>query len=469
MIFRIAVQLLILGSVVSCSRQAETAAVAATDPDSVGIPLLLRKIEIPSEFQTQANGLTYGGDIRLGDLNNDQQADFLVYRTAKGDLSGASKPCFIGAFDANGKILWQVGEKGGQPNRPGPMAITDIDNDGQTEVICLFRQDTVDNDPFSMSGVDLQIRNGINGEIERSVDFMNFGTFTGKGPNWVHQRIFVANFTGTDQPQDFIIKMGKTLLAFDHQLNLLWRYFNPNDQYQNCPAYIPAVGDIDGNGKDEVNGGYYLLDHQGKSLWEQKLGKNMDAVAITKWDNGKVRAFGSGYGHILDKQGNIILKLGAEIVPHGQEMQIADFTEKLPGPEMIIRYNGHQPDVMLVDNQGQVVKRFVLNESPNNTGMTTVYWNNRNQPALLFNGGILWNGDGEKFAELRELPPPQGDKRAGWYHCIPADIYGDPREEIITYNPWDHYVFVYTPYPQQISEYQGYNPGPRQYNVRLMD
>ncbi len=229
------------------------------------------------------------------------------------------------------------------------------------------------------------------------------------------------------------------------------------------------MGDIDNDGKDEVNGGYYLLDHDGRPLWEKILGKNMDAVAITEWDDGNVRAFGSGYGHILDQQGNIILKLGEDIVPHGQEMQIADFLEDMPGPEMIIRYNGHQPDAMLVDNKGQVVNRFQLNPSPNNTGMTTVYWHGSDGPALLFNGGMLWKGDGKVFASLPELPVTQGSKRQGWYHCIPADIYGDEREEIITYNPWDRYVFVYTAYPQRPDQYQGYNPGPRQYNVRLMD
>ncbi len=440
-----------------------------SDLQAHGSPQLYKKIDIPSALVAHTDGLTYGGDIRVGDLTNNGTADFLMYRAARGNKEGATKPCFLGAFTSKGEVIWQVGDGGIQPYRPGPVAIHDIDGDGQTEMICFFHADTIDSSPFTMENVRIQIRDGSTGNLEKEVDLSSLMQFEGEGPNWVHHRIFIANFSGSEKPQDFIIKLGKQLVAFDHNLKILWTYFNANDQYQNCPAYIPSVGDIDGDGKDEVNGGYYLLDDDGKVLWEKVLGKNMDAVAITEWDNGQMRAFGSGFGHIMDDKGNVILKLGEEVVPHGQEMQIANFTDSLPGPEMILRYNGHNPDALLVGNDGQVLTRFQLNESPNNTGMTTVFWNGRDKPALLFNGGVLWYGWGEKYAELPGLPPPIGDKKMGWYHCIPADICGDEREEIITYNPWDKYVFVYTANSINQNEYTGYRPGPRQYNVRLMD
>ncbi|MGB3588087.1 MAG: hypothetical protein WBA23_16175, partial [Tunicatimonas sp.] len=204
-------------------------------------------------------------------------------------------------------------------------------------------------------------------------------------------------------------------------------------------------------------------------LWEEMLGQNMDAVAIDYWDSPtQKRAFASGFGHILDETGNIILKLGEEIVPHGQELRVARFDDDVPGSQMMIRYHGHQPDVMLVDQSGQVVRRFQLNKSPNNTGMEAVYWNGDNQPALLYNGGQLWNGRGESLFAF-DLPPPRGSKRQGWYHCIPADVCGDQREEVVLYNPWDTAIYIYTPTLLNESAYKGYQPTPRQYNVRLMD
>jgi hypothetical protein len=432
-------------------------------------PLLYRKISIPSEFCQTQDSLIYGGDIRIGDLNNNKKADFLVYRAARGDKNGATKPCFIGAFDENGEALWQVGAGGIQPYRPGPVAIHDIDNDGFSEIICFFSSAQTDPDPFSMKGIEIQIRDGKTGALERSAIPPEFAQYEGSGPNWVHQRIFIANFSGSLVPQHFIVKLGKYLLAVNDRLQVVWTYFNPNDEYQNCPAYIPAIGDIDSDGKDEVMGGYYLLDDDGSVMWEKKLGKNMDAVAITAWDEGNMRAFGSGFGHILDEKGSILLALGEELVPHGQEMQIADFTKDHPGPEMVIRWNGHKTDAMLVANDGEIIEKYQLNESPNNTGMTAIHWENNEHPALLFNGGVLWYGWGEKFANLPGLHPVQGDQKMGWYHCIPANVCGDFREEVITYNPWDRYVFIYTQQDAADQQYQGYHATARQYNVRLMD
>ncbi len=63
-----------------------------------GKPILYKKIQIPTAFLTDAmvedRLLQFGGDIRIGDLSGDGQADFLVYRSADGGM----KPCFIGAF-----------------------------------------------------------------------------------------------------------------------------------------------------------------------------------------------------------------------------------------------------------------------------------------------------------------------------------------------------------------------------------
>lgn len=109
---------------------------------------------------------------------------------------------------------------------------------------------------------------------------------------------------------------------------------------------------------------------------------------------------------------------------------------------MTVRYNGHTPEVKLIDQQGEVVREFEVNASPNHTGLAVVYWNGTEKPALLYNGGALWNGKGEMVCQFRELSPhPVGNKRQGWYHCIPVDIAGDEGEEGILYNPWERYIY----------------------------
>jgi hypothetical protein len=136
---------------------------------------------------------------------------------------------------------------------------------------------------------------------------------------------------------------------------------------------------------------------------------------------------------------------------------------------MMIRYNGHTPEVMLVGLKGDVIRRFRVNPSPNNTGMEAVYWHGPDAPALLYNGGVLWRGDGEKFADLPGLPETKGDPRQGWYHVIPVDLFESPGEEILVYNPWDRRIFLFTKAGRGGSALRKYVATPRQYNVRLMD
>jgi hypothetical protein len=438
-------------------------------PDSEK-PVLSKKIPVPESLRTRSHGLVYGGDIRIGDLQNNRQAAFIVYRAAVFQDGGATQPCFLGAFTQDGDVLWTKGEGGFQPNRPGPVVIHDIDADGNTEVITLFMNDPDLADPYSMNNVTIQILNGETGKIERIASPPELTSSRGEGPNWVHQRILIANLSGNKTPQDLIIKLGTKIIAFNHDLNVLWTYENNWNEYQNCPAYIPSVGDMDNDGLDEINGGYYVLNADGKPVWEKKLGKNMDSVTINSWDHKqKKRAFGSGFGLVLDKTGNMILNLGEETVPHGQELRVADFDENLPGNEMVIRYNGHNEQVILVGNDGKIIQRFNLNRSPNNTGMEVVYWSGTGKPARLYNGGMLWKGDGSLFFELPGLPGEQGERRQGWYHCIPADIVNDGGEEAIVYNPWRYEIFVFSRDQSPSGTFQGYQATSRQYNVRLMD
>jgi hypothetical protein len=445
------------------------AASEPTTPDETGQPLLWKRIELPeavlAEHEHQGQLLSYGGDVRLGDLTGDGRADLVVFRSTDGGM----KPCFLAAVDDRGKPLWKVGQGGQQPTRPGPVAAYDLNADGATEVLCLFAKADEASTAGKMNNVVVQLRRGSDGALLRQNAPEELRRCKGKGPNWVHHRLLVANLRGKAQPQDFIVKLGDTILAIDDRLQVLWTYRTGWNEYSRCSAYIPSVGDIDGDGRDEVNGGYFLLDEDGTPRWEAQLGRHMDSVAIVPWDHGRMRAICSGFGHVVDAEGNVILKLGADVVPHGQEARVADFLPELPGPEMVLRYNGHRPDVLVVANDGRVVKRFELNDSPNHTGMEAVYWNGPDRPAVLYNGGVLFRGDGSRLAALPGLPEPVGPPKMGWYHCIPADVCGDKREEVVVYNPWDRFVAIYTPAPLRESAFEGYAPAPRQYNVRLMD
>jgi hypothetical protein len=469
--------LLILFCAVGQVEQASTGRFAGANGEAAktttlhrrGTPILYKKLGICEELLTTSadengNIQTFGGDLRIGDLDGDGTVDFLVFRNVDG-----TKPVFIGAFNMGGETLWKVGKGGKQPIRPGPAAVYDIDGDGRSEVICFFRNPAVESGADELKDVVVQIRNGRTGEVEKEAAPSELTSRSGRGPNWVHQRILIANFRGTKTPRDFLVKLGDRILALDEDLEVLWTYRIKWNEYSYCSAYIPAVGDIDGDGRDEVNGGYYLLGPDGIPKWEKQLGRNMDSVAITEWDGGHIRAICSGFGHVMDEKGNVILKLGAEAVPHGQEARVADFLSERDGPEMIIRYDGHNTRAMVVGNDGQILRRFNLNPSPNNTGMEVVYWDGPRDAALLYNGGRLFDGYGSELFAMEELPEPVGPARMGWYHCIPGDVCQDEREELVLYNPWDRWIYIYTPSPLKPKAFKGYHASSRQYNARLMD
>ncbi|MHC4995089.1 MAG: hypothetical protein ACYTGQ_08560 [Planctomycetota bacterium] len=443
--------------------------------------LLYRRLAIPEPFLITRDGHTFGGDLRIGDLNGDGRCDFLVYRCNHGAPRGAHvgglKPAFLGAFDLDGKILWQVGKGGNQPSRPMSVAVVEMTGDKAADVVCFWHrpQPRLDTDWRSLADVVVQVRDGRTGEVVREAAPASITERRLKDPqgsNWVHQRLLIANIRGTDQPRDIVVKLGDTYVALDEHLNTLWTYTTGWVEYSRCPAYIPAVGDIDGDGRDELNGGYFVLDDDGRPMWENPLGRNMDSVDITEWDGGRVRAICSGYGHVVDARGRIVLGLGEKQVPHGQEVRVADFRVDPPGPEMVIRHTGHTTDALLVSSAtNTIVERFKINESPNNTGMEPVYWRGAHQPALLYNGGWLWDLTTMTGAALPGLPPPNGKAvhRMGFYHAIPANLCGDAREELVLYDPTAQHIYLYTPAPLDESAYTVYRHASRQYNPRLMD
>ena len=444
---------------------------------------LNKRVAIPGAFLNETAGRSWGGDIRIGDLTGNGRVDFLVYKSL-----GGIHPCFLGAFTLEGEPLWSLGDKYLEikdadvkdstlttlsPDRPGPVAICDIDADGQSEVICFWVDtDVSEVSKWDLSAVHLMILDGATGEIKHSVvsDVLRQCDAYVDGelhiPNYVHQRLMIANLCGNPQPQDFIVKVGVNVLAFNHELELLWQHTDRWYRYPKHSAYIPAVGDFNEDGLDEVNGGNFGLAADGTVLWDEFLGDNIDSVLVQEWD-GQTRAILSGGGQVLDGEGNVVLSLGFDEVPHGQEIRCGNLLPDAK-PNLVIRYNGHHPDLIVVDNNGQIRSRFRVDETPNNTGLEIIRWHGDGKQELIYSPAALYDGEGNKVVMFPDLPPPTGGKM-GWYHCFPADVCGDAREEVVLYDPYSDAVYIYTPRPFLPDTFDGYKHTARQYNARLMD
>ena len=443
-----------------------------------------RSTAVPESFtSTDVDGGIYGGDIRIGDLTGNGVVDFVVYQSL-----GGMKPAFLGAFDIDGNPLWSIGRRdhtvadtdsGGllqtiSPDRPGPVAVTDLDGDGACEVLCLFvDEDMGPTSKWHLGDVRLLLLDGRTGQIKqeaapgalRQCDAFADGEL--RISNFVHQRLLVADLSGAGHAGDVVVKVGKTLVALNSSFEVLWTYENRWNHYPKHAAYIPAVGDFDGDGRDEVNGGLFLLDHDGTVLWEEFVGDNMDSVLVEPWDDGgPARAIVSAGGMVLDGAGRRLFELGMEAVPHGQEIRCGRYHADSAEPELVIRYNGHHPDLLVAGRNG-IRSRFRVDESPNNTGLETIHWNGDDGPDLIYSPAALWDGDGRRAVEFPDLPPPSGG-RMGWYHCFPADVCGDGREEVVLYDPNRDHIYIYTQEPPRESVYGGYRHTSRQYNTRLI-
>ena len=449
-------------------------------PDSAH---LYKRIPIPDTFLNKTPGMHWGGDIRIGDLTGNGYVDFLVYKSL-----GGIHPCFLGAFTLEGEPLWFKGDKYLQirdadkensylttrsPDRPGPVAVYDIDADGCSEVITFWVDtDSEQASKWDLNTIGLLILDGSTGDVKHSViskELQQCNAYVDNElhiPNYVHQRLMIANLSGNDQPQDFVVKVGVNVLAFNHKLELLWQHTDRWYRYPKHSAYIPAVGDFNEDGLDEVNGGNYGLAADGKVLWDKYYGENNDSVLVEEW-NGLNRAIHSGGGQVVDANGNPIRSLGFDVVPHGQEIRCGSIIPDA-SPNLVIRYDGHNPDLMVVDNKGQIHSRFQVDPSPNNTGLEIIRWNGIGENELIYSPAALYDGTGKKVVKFPDLPQPTGGKM-GWYHCFPADVCGDSREEAILYDPYSDAIYIYTPNPFEPEKYQGYQHTSRQYNTRLID
>lgn len=399
------------------------------------------------------------GDLRAGDLDGSGALGFVLWRAAP--AAEPLIPCFLAAFTASGRVLWQAGRGGVQPCRPGPVALHDLDGPA---VLSLWQPEG--------EGLELVRREGRTGALLCSAAPEALVACRGEGANWVHQRLLLCDLRGTGAPRDLVLKRGDTVLALEETGRVLWQYTSPWTAYGRCGSYIPATGDIDGDGCDEVLGGYWLLDQDGTVLWDAEAlwgdgpPAHLDSVAIAPWDSGQWRAVCSGYGTVLDSAGGVVLQLGADCVPHGQEVRVGRFAARRDEVQMVLRYNGHRPDLLVAGADGTVCNRFVVEPTVNNTGMEVVRWLGAAGPDLLFDGTRLWEPLTGRAHFLPGLPARPGWERMDWYHCIPIVVADDGTEGMVLYSPWATEVYIYLPAHVPAPRFR---PTLRTANARLMD
>lgn len=412
-----------------------------------------------------------GCRMRLGDLNGDGrmeilmvQPDYMGPESKDGVLTGRkwtdtyvphAVQCLT-AFDLDGNMLWQFGTPDPDVKGSGsdePAQIYDIDDDGFNEVLCVMSKttkDRVDGNPTIESRTEkFLILDGKTGTIKKEYDLPSAPATdhaaTSVDPCTAHDTIIIANLTGTKKPQDIILKDRYShLWAFDKDFNLLWTHTGPTGHY-------PWPYDLDGDGKDELVCCYDLISADGKVIWScQDVSDHADCIWIGDLDgnpnNGKEIIIGGSATLVYNRFGQELWRNEVAIEP--QQILVGNFQIDKPGLEIygmdrIARgwdkfYGSDQKGrdcLYVVSSTGETLAR----EIPYDTGFTTATkllrnWTGTYAPLTLsFKRGIL-NGEEIKPAlhdgylnVIAEIPV------STWTNVMIANICGDHKEEIITY------------------------------------
>ncbi|HYP08141.1 MAG TPA: hypothetical protein VER03_18050, partial [Bryobacteraceae bacterium] len=254
----------------------------------------------PSPYRAiKLNEVTRGVDrVGIGDLNGDGTFDFVVKHPGGRVDPGRSAPSpdtfKIDAYDGrSGKFLWRV-DLGWNINLGiwfSPMLVRDLDGDGRAEV-CLrtapyapTREQAFDGGKgFVLSGPEyLSVYDGTTGKEIDKADWIErgqpeeWGDHTGNRSS--RHMLGVAYLDGKT-PSVLVVRGTYGMMRVDawtfkdKKLQKLWRWTNERApfKYQGQGQHSIKVGDIDGDGMDEIVNGSIAIDHDGRTLWSTGMG-----------------------------------------------------------------------------------------------------------------------------------------------------------------------------------------------------
>lgn len=359
----------------------------------------------------------------LGDINGDGRMEIVMVQPDGGidDRYVPHQVQSMTAFDLDGNQLWQVGDPDPHPGGPGsdyPIQIYDIDGDGALEILCVMEK-------------EFFILDGKTGDVKSKFSLP---------ADEAHDCIIIANLTGSDFPQDIILKdRYQQLWAMDKDFHLLWTH-------QGNPGHFPWVFDFNADGKDEVMAGYDFLSSTGEVLWScEDLDDHADCIWVGNMYDHQPNDFqivvGGSVTVMYDKDGNELWRYTGSV--ESQHVSIGNFRDDIPGLQVagldrIIRGDEKGKDgIFLLDNKGNEIWK----EDRKTKGWLTIIetirnWDDHHLDYILAyrrGGGIyptLYDGYMNPIVQF----PVDG-------YVVHADLLGTGNSQVIVYD--DGKAFIY--------------------------
>jgi rhamnogalacturonan endolyase len=236
--------------------------------------------------------------VGIGDLNGDGSYDFVVKHPAGSIDPGRIRPSpdtyKIDGYDGKtGAFLWRI-DLGWNVNLGiwfSPMVVRDLDGDGKAEV-CLrtapyaaTREQAADRgDGLVLDGPEyLAVYDGETGREIDKVEWIE----RGKPTDWAdttgnrssRHMLGVAYLDGKT-PSVLVVRGTYGLMKVDawtlraRKLEKLWRWTNERApfKYQGQGQHSIKVGDVDGDGRDDILNGSIAIASDGHTLWSTGMG-----------------------------------------------------------------------------------------------------------------------------------------------------------------------------------------------------
>ena len=457
-------------------------------------------LDVPDE-QTMPDGTKCQytpNDMSCGDLDGDGRYELVVKwqpSNAKDNAqSGYTGTTFIDAYTLDGKKLWRVNL--GVNIRSGahysPYLVYDFDGDGKAELICKTADGTVDGQGRVIGDAKADYRNkdgrvldgpefltvfdgetgatvcSIDYPVPRTVRKLDRYAADGWGDNYGNRcDRFLACAACLDGKstsavfcRGYYTAVYVMALDFDGKnLKLRWLHKSetPGEGLYGEGNHNLAVGDLDGDGKDEIVYGSAALDDDGTTLCRTGLGHgdalHLFASTMPKDDSEKLYVFdvheskAAEYGmEVRSADGTILWGVHAGFdVGRGLA---ADVDPDNPGYE-VWSY--------ATDGLWSLDGKKISDRRPSQN--FRIYWDGDLQDELFDRGAIdSWkNGRLVTFWRINHSSTINGTKSNP---NLQADILGDWREEVILYNAEN---------PAQINIFSTTIPTPYRVNCLMTD
>jgi fibronectin type 3 domain-containing protein len=429
-------------------------------------------------------------DVSVADLDGDGEYEIVLKWDAgskDNSHTGYTGIVYLDAYKINGKKLWRIDL--GVNIRAGAhytqFMVYDFDGDGKAELVCKTADGTTDgkgnvigdknadyrnSQGFIIEGPEyLTAFNGETGEILDTVDYdPQRGNVSDWGDSWgnrVDRFLAAVAYLDGENPSVVMCRgyydhgRPTVLVAYDlvnKKLKKQWKFLADKDQnieYTNQGNHSIAIGDIDGDGLDEIVYGACAIDHDGTGINSTGL-EHGDAMHLGKFSpNTPALDFYQIHEHANAEYGFEVRN------PATGEISWGKYTGRDTGRGLIAnidpRYEGCEVWAMddgLYTFEGKLISK----KCPPSINFA-IWWDGDLTRELLdhkWQGGNMetcgvgqiykWDYEKEELKILLDTRDAYSNNGTKGNPCIQADIFGDWREEVIWRDEKSTELRIYT-------------------------